>query len=82
MKKVDIKKEKEEKAQPLESDKIFQGLEKQGTPMSLSKSLAVELMKLIKEVNKHGVTPETVNASCNAAGQINKILRLVYDMQR
>lgn len=50
--------------------------------IQLSKDLAVSLMGLIKDVNKQGVTPETVNASCNAAAQIYKILRLNYDMKR
>ena len=54
-----------------------------GTPaVQLSKDLANSLMGLIKDVNKDGVTPETVNASCNAAAQIYKILRLNYDMKR
>ena len=48
----------------------------------LSKSLATSLMGLIKEVNKDGVTPETVNASCNAAAQIYKILRLNFEMKK
>lgn len=48
----------------------------------LSKNLAVSLMGLIKEVNAAGVTPETVNASCNVAAQIYKILRLNYEMKK
>lgn len=48
----------------------------------LSKNLANSLMGLISEVNKDGVTPETVNASCNAASQIYKILRLNYEMRK
>ncbi len=50
--------------------------------VQLSKDLANLLMGLIKDVNKEGVTPETVNASCSAAAQIYKILRLNYDMKR
>lgn len=57
-------------------------LEKPSTSENLSKNLAVELMDLIKKVNKDGVTPETVNASCNAAAQIHKILRLNFDMKK
>lgn len=49
---------------------------------NLSKSLALELMGLIKAVNKDVVTPESVNASCNAASQIYKILRLNFDMKK
>lgn len=48
----------------------------------LSKGLARSLMNLIDKVNAGGVTPETVNASCNAAAQIYKILRLNYDMKK
>jgi hypothetical protein len=39
-------------------------------------------MGLIVKVNETGVTPETVNASCNAAAQIHKILRLNFDMKK
>lgn len=49
---------------------------------TLSKDLAISLMKLIDKVNEGGVTPETVNASCNAASQIYKILRLNFDIKR
>ncbi len=48
----------------------------------LSKNLAMQLMNLIDSVNKDGVTPETVNASCNAASQIYKILRLNFEMKK
>ncbi len=49
---------------------------------ALSKDLAVSLMGLIQKVNEPGVTPETVNASCNAAAQIYKILRLNFEMKK
>lgn len=48
----------------------------------LSVNLARSLMSLINDVNKDGVTPETVNASCNAAAQIYKILRLNFEMKK
>lgn len=50
--------------------------------VQLSKDLAGSLMGLIRDVNKDGVTPETVNASCNAAAQIYKILRLNFEMKK
>lgn len=50
--------------------------------IQLSKDLAGSLMGLIRDVNKDGVTPETVNASCNAAAQIYKILRLNFEMKK
>ena len=60
-------------------------LEAPATPspsIQLSKDLAGSLMGLIRDVNKEGVTPETVNASCNAAAQIYKILRLNFEMKK
>jgi hypothetical protein len=54
----------------------------QSSSSTLSRDLAQSLMGLINSVNKDGVTPETVNASCNAASQIYKILRLNYDMKK
>jgi hypothetical protein len=39
-------------------------------------------MNLIDKVNKDGVSPETVNASCNAAAQIYKILHLNYQIKK
>jgi hypothetical protein len=83
---------KEKKAQPepasvvkspvLASVVRSPSLESQETSKSLSKDLAGELMTLIKKVNEHGVTPETVNASCNAAHAIHKILNLNYLMKK
>ena len=57
-------------------------VETQSESQGLSKNLAKSLMSLIDKVNADGVTPETVNASCNAAAQIYKILRLNYDMKK
>lgn len=73
---------KDEKTQRLVSEKKFLKRENPETSENLSKNLAVELMNLIKEVNSSGVTPETVNASCNAAAQIHKILKLNYEIKR
>ncbi len=38
-------------------------------------------MTLIKDVNKNGVTPETVKTSCNAASQVYKLLRLNFEIK-
>lgn len=54
----------------------------QSPSVQLSKDLAGSLMGLIRDVNKDGVTAETVNASCNAAAQIYKILRLNFEMKK
>lgn len=72
----------EEKIRALGSEKKSVALQEQETSPSLSKNLATELMGLIVKVNEAGVTPETVNASCNAAAQIHKILRLNFDMKK
>lgn len=56
--------------------------ESQKESTQLSRNLAKSLMKLIDDVNKTEVTPETVNASCNAAAQIYKILRLNFEMKK
>ncbi len=76
-----IPQENAEKTRSLESIKTSDQLTPQPS-VQLSKDLAVSLMGLIKDVNKEGATPDTVNASCNAAAQIYKILRLNYDMKR
>jgi len=71
-----------EKTPALVSDKKSLTPENQETSVSLSKSLAQKLMDLISAVNKDAVTPETVNASCNAASQIHKILKLNYEIKK
>lgn len=71
----------EEKTRSLVSGRTSEA-EIQKESVGLSKNLATSLMGLIEKVNADGVTPETVNASCNAAAQIYKILRLNYDMKK
>lgn len=66
----------------LDSGTNSEAQETQSKSVQLSKDLAMQLMNLIDGVNKEGITPETVNASCNAASQIYKILRLNFDMKR
>lgn len=73
---------KDEKNQGLDSEKQLQKQEKPQTSVGLSKNLSMKLISLIEDVNKCGVTPETVNASCNAAAQIHKLLKLNYDMKK
>jgi hypothetical protein len=72
----------EEKTHYSESGKSLKSLETQKPSIQLSKDLAGSLMNLIEKVNQDGVTPETVNASCNAAAQIYKILRLNFEMKK
>lgn len=86
--KKELKNESESKAQRPEGQirSLVSGktseVETQSESIGLSKNLAKSLMGLIDKVNADGVTPETVNASCNAAAQIYKILRLNYDMKK
>ena len=81
--KSDIKNKSKEIATHLEaSGKQSEAPAIQSPSIQLSKDLAGSLMGLINEVNKTGVTPETVNASCNAAAQIYKILRLNFEMKK
>lgn len=70
-----------EATRSLESGKTS-GPETQSPSIQLSKDLAGSLMQLIKDVNKDDVTPESVNASCNCAAQIYKILRLNFEMKK
>lgn len=52
------------------------------TSTSLSKDLALRLLSLIDKVNASDVNPSTVNAACNCASEIHKILKLNYEMKR
>jgi len=80
-KKQKLEKKSEDKTHSLESTKKS-SLVISKESNQLSKNLALSLMTLIEKVNETAVTPETVNASCNAAAQIYKILRLNYEMQK
>ena len=52
------------------------------TSADLSKNLAMRLMKLIDDINSNEVTPESVNASCNAAKQIYNIVKLNFEIKK
>lgn len=82
LKNQDLVKSSEEKKSHSASGAQSQNLEKPEISTNLSKTLAEELLHLIIKVNEDGVTPESVNASCNAAKQINNILRLNFDMMK
>ena len=73
---------KEGNVQCLESKGQLQKQEKLATSENLSVSLVSQLMSLIERVNKEEVTPATVNASCNAAAQIYKILHLNFQLKK
>lgn len=76
-----MEREKDEKTHSLEL-KNSSNQNQLKTSEQLSKNLAISLMDLIDKVNRDGVTPESVNASCNAAAQIYKILHLNYQMKK
>jgi hypothetical protein len=54
----------------------------QETSATFSKDLATQLLDLMKRVTKDAVTPDTVNAACNCASEIHKILRLNFAMKK
>jgi hypothetical protein len=81
-KNLSLEKPAGEKTRSLESGEKLKVQKIQEPSIQLSKDLAGSLMKLINDVNKDGVSPETVNASCNAAAQIYKILRLNFEMKK
>lgn len=62
--------------------KSLSSAEENSASKILSKSLAEELMSLIRTVNKDGVTPETVKVSCACAAEITKLLKLNYEMKK
>ena len=82
MKKDDTDEKKDGKVLALGSGRELQAQGPMQTSQSLSKNLASELMQLIKDVNKDEVTPASVNAACNVASEINKLLKLNFEMKK
>ncbi len=64
------------------SEKQLQMQDEKITSAGLSRNVSLELLDLMKRVNEDQVTPDSVNAACNCASQIHKILRLNYDLQK
>jgi len=77
-----MQEKKDEKNLVSVSDRKSQMQKNLVTSESLSKNLSQKLINLIDDVNAEGVTPESVNASCNAASQIYKIMKLNFDMKK
>lgn len=77
-----MEKRNAEKTRSLVSDQ--QSLKPAGpeTSKNLNRDLAGQLLDLMTRVTKDDVTPDTVNAACNCAAQIHKILKLNFDMQK
>lgn len=70
------------KTQASESAKQLAKQGSQETSISFSKDLATQLLNLMTKVTKDEVTPDTVNAACNCASEIHKILRLNFAMKK
>lgn len=79
---MSMKNGNEEKTQPLVSALQLQVQSGQVTSEDLPRSVCEQLAVLMVQVTKDQVTPTTVNAACNCASQIQKILRFNFDMQR
>jgi hypothetical protein len=72
----------EKQTMPVALSTLLETSEEQVILKNLNKTLCLELLSLIVAVNKAGITPQTVNATCNAAAQIHKLLRLNFDIGR
>lgn len=48
----------------------------------LSRDLARHLLDLSKKVTEKAVTPKTVNAACQCAAELYKIMKLNWEMKR
>jgi hypothetical protein len=68
--------------QALDSGTSLTKPESQEASVSLSKDLALQLLGLMKRVTDKEVTAQTVNAACNCASEIHKILRLNFEMKK
>lgn len=56
--------------------------ESQETSKNLPQSVSMQLLGLMKQVVADEVNPKTVNAACQCASEIHKILRLNFEMQK
>lgn len=59
-----------------DSEKQLTMQEKQETYENLPVSVSLQLLELMKKVVSKEVNPQTVNAACNCASEIHKILKL------
>lgn len=54
----------------------------QGASETLLKDVTLNLYGVMKQVTQQNVTSETVNAACNCAKQIHKLLELNYKISK
>jgi len=66
----------EDDNQLLASEKPLTLQENQETFENLPMSVSLQLLGLMKKVVAKEINPETVNAACNCASEIHKILKL------
>lgn len=72
----------EEKTLILDSEQQSHTLENQGTSENLSSTVAKQLLNLMTKVTEDDVNPSTVNAACNCASEISKIIRLNLELKK
>lgn len=77
-----VEKNKDAANQHSDSKKQLQKPEGQETSQNLSKNLSLQLLAMMKDVTRDEVTPSTVNAACNCATQIHKLLKLNFEMKK
>lgn len=63
-------------------NKKSQNLENLTISKNLPKNVCLKLYDLMQKVVKDEVTPKTVSAACMCASEIQKILKLNYEMQK
>jgi len=74
---------KDETSQALVSVQPSQNaVEVKSAQTNLSVSVATQLLKLMSQVTEGEVTPATVNAACNCAKELHKIIRTNIEMNR
>lgn len=71
-----------EKIPPLASDQKSLTPAAQETSESLPKSVSLQLYKLMGEVVKKEINPQTVQAACACATEIHRMLKLNMEMKR
>lgn len=72
----------EEKIRHSVSDQKSPKQDVQVTSENLPKTVSMQLYALMTKVVENEVTPSTVNAACNCAAEIHKILKLNLEMKR
>lgn len=54
----------------------------QGTSENLLKNVSLQLFSMMQSVTKTEINPNTVNAACNCASEIHKLLKFNLEMKR